>query len=655
MTFLQRRAGMMLLLLALMAAPLLAQDNNTINVAGSGIVAPAFQAVADASGSGAALNVTVNGSNAGLTALCGNAADVALANRPLTTAEEQQCLGSGVNFVELVIGYDATVFVTASGNTYLECLTQDNLNTLFAPSAAGQVNTWDQVNAEYPANQVALAVPPQNTLAFAKLDTLVNGEGVRSDAQAVADEAGVLEAVAGNVDALGVVSLGDALNAGDGVKTLQYNNPTLNICVTPSLETLNDRTYPLADRLFVYVNAASLEKPGLRDLLNFAVSDTSAEVLSAAGYIPVSSQLYVQGQEALTAGTTGRVFSKDVTAFTIPEGLSGTVNIGGAAQAFTYTQNLTQSLSSAYPGLTVTTRLEGVPAGARRLCNGEIEVLFTYGDLTEEQATNCAANNITPQSFDLGKEAVVLVSNGSSPYLACLTTGQIAAALTPKVEEAKISTWNQVADTFPEANIMVFAPEQGSELSDLLMIKATGKATPVRDDAEESSDVLYRAAAVANVEGSFTYMTWDEYQQVLENNQERIQLVGVDAGSGCVTPSPETIADGSYPLTTDLNIVVGQSGLQNSVIQSLLWYIFSDANYSLIENSGFVGLSFGDLPALRDALQTAFTEAAAAPDTSATPEVGATDEAVATEEAASTVEVIATEETQGTAEATPAS
>jgi phosphate transport system substrate-binding protein len=657
MTFLQRRVGGFVLLFALMVAPgyaLLAQDNNTINVSGSGIVAPAFQAIADASGTNAALNVTVNGTNAGISALCTNTTDVALANRPLTQAEEQQCIGGAVNFVELVIGYDATVFVTAQDNDFLQCLTQDNLNAVFAPSASGQINTWDQVGATFPANPIAAVVPAQNTLPFVKLDSLVNGDGVRSDAQRVEDDNAVMTAVAGDTNALGVVTFDSLLrlNAGEnaGVKAVQYTNPTLNTCVTPSVETLNDRTYPLADRLFVYINAASLEKPGLRDLLNFALSNGASAPLSDAGYVPASAEIYTTGQESLTGNTTGRVFSREVTAFTIPEGLSGTLNIAGAAQAFDYTQSLTQSLSGVQPGLTVTTLLQGVPAGARRFCNGEVEVLLAYGELTEEQTTNCAANNITPQSFNLGKEAVVLVGNGNTAHLACLTTEQITNVVTPKVDEAAITIWNQVAESFPETPILLLAPEQGNDLSDLLTIQTAGRAIPVRDDAEENSDVLYRAAAVANVEGALTYMSWNEYQQVLENNQERIQLIGVDAGSGCVTPSLETINDGSYVLTNDLNLVVSQTGLQNNLVQSLLWFIFSDANYSLIEGAGIVGISFGELPAVRDALQTAFNEAAEVPEATgteepgATAEAGATAEVIATEDASATTEAVVTEE-----------
>jgi hypothetical protein len=55
----------------------------------------------------------------------------------------------------------------------------------------------------------------------------------------------------------------------------------------------------------------------------------------------------------------------------------------------------------------------------------------------------------------------------------------------------------------------------------------------------------------------------------------------------------------------------------------------SDENYSALEQNGFVGVTFGSLPALRDTLQKAYVDAAvaAAQAAEATPE--ATSEATA--------------------------
>ncbi|MBZ0289061.1 MAG: phosphate-binding protein, partial [Anaerolineae bacterium] len=75
----------------------------------------------------------------------------------------------------------------------------------------------------------------------------------------------------------------------------------------------------------------------------------------------------------------------------------------------------------------------------------------------------------------------------------------------------------------------------------------------------------------ANVEGGLTYLSWTDYQRVLANNQQRIQLVGVNGGNGCVAPSEATINDGTYPLTRASKLLVNTKSLTRSEVQSFLW------------------------------------------------------------------------------------
>jgi hypothetical protein len=174
----------------------------------------------------------------------------------------------------------------------------------------------------------------------------------------------------------------------------------------------------------------------------------------------------------------------------------------------------------------------------------------------------------------------------------------------------------------------------------------------VREDAEISGDVLYRAAATANVPGALTFMTWTDYQDVLSNAQANIQLVAVDGGAGCVAPSVETITDGTYPLARPLNVVVNKAALTDITVQSWLWSVFSDQNHSLFTASGLVGVPVESLDAVRAELQTAFDEAAAEAEAAAAAalEAASTEEPVATTEGESTPEGVASPEDEATAE-----
>jgi phosphate transport system substrate-binding protein len=263
--------------------------------------------------------------------------------------------------------------------------------------------------------------------------------------------------------------------------------------------------------------------------------------------------------------------------------------------------------------------------------------------MSEEQAQNCEANNITPLSVELGSQATSLVANAASEFLQCLTTDQITTTWQATSTDT-VTNWDQVSDDFPDLVMTLFAPNTGNSYTDLMLLKAAGESNSLnRVDTELDDDPLYRAAATANVEGALTYMSWPEYQQVLSNNQTNIQLVSVDGGNGCVSPSQESIADGSYPLTRPARLVINQSALARIEVMSFVWFLMTDENYYLLDEAGFVGLSFADLADTRSSLQTAFNEAsAAALEAEATAEPGA--ESTAEPEATSESTLEATEE-----------
>ncbi len=625
MSFLPRRVGGgMLALLALLIAPmlLLAQEDVTIRVVGSGVVTPLLEQV------GATLDVTVTGTNDGFARFCQGDADLAATTRPISATEDSNCLAAGVTYLELVVAHNIAAVVTSSDNSFVECLTIDELGALFAPSS--QNTNWNQINASFPDTALTLNVPASNTATFALLDGLVEGEGVRSDANVVPlDDIG---AVSTNPGAVGVVPLPIAL-AG-GVKIIELNAGDAG-CAAPSAETLEGRTYTAGQRLFVYANAASLSKPGLTDLLTALTDETATANAEALGFSAASAAAYENDRAIIAEGRSGREFSADVTAYAIAPETTGTVSIGGAAAGASYLTSVTGALATEFPGVTSTVTIEGEQAGIRRLCNGEVDLIAATGELTQEQQDNCAANNIRLTPVELGQQSVVLVANGASPYLECLTTEELGAVWNAA---GTITTWDQVRADFPATAMTLFAPESVSALTDLLLHKTVGVNGINRVDIQLNDDPLYRAAATANVEGALTFMDWAEYQTVLANDQANIQLVGV--GESCVQPSEATIADGSYPITQPLRLLVNTTALARPEVQAVLWYAASDAQYGLITAQGLVGLGFDQLAPLRQSLQQAFVGAEVALANPA-PEVTAEPAAEATPEA--------------TAEATPAS
>ncbi|MEP7293102.1 MAG: substrate-binding domain-containing protein, partial [Chloroflexota bacterium] len=352
--------------------------------------------------------------------------------------------------------------------------------------------------------------------------------------------------------------------------------------------------------------------------------------------------------------------------------------ISGAASGSAYLTAATGAFVGAYPSVTLNQTIDGQPDAFTKLCSGSADLIDSFRELSAEAQTNCETNRVTPEVFDLGAQAVVLL--GSGDFLTCLTTAEITSVWSAASEKSIIN-WNQVNSAFPDLPITLVAPAVGDPYGDLLMAQASGQNLPTREDfAETKPNATYRATAAGNLDGAMTYLSWQDYQALSAELQASAQPVGVDAGSGCVTPSAETFSDGSYALARPVMLIVSLRSMARQEVQSLLWFIASDANYTLLADNGVLGLDFSDLSTLRDRLQLLFVQAAeeaAQPLVEATPEATSEAGADATVEAATaasepTIEVSATEAvpaatamatdepaaaptSEATAEATPAS
>jgi phosphate transport system substrate-binding protein len=616
-----------LLLLALIISPtvLSAQEDDTPVVIGSGIVAEILEAIFDTGEVEAAIDINVTGTTSGLSAFCRGDTDAAGANRPLLAAEEEVCADHEIEFDEYLVGYDIGVLIAHPELEFATCLSGLELATILAPSARDQITDWSQTGLTEESLALSIYLPPDDTTTYALFDRVVDGVGLRGDAITEADAQAIVAAVGDTPGSIGLVSLSDLRDV-DTVRVVELESPEIGDCFAPAAEAVDNRQYDAADRLFLYVNRASTGKSGLQELLSALLSEDNASIIVEAGFSAPSTDAYALNQTILTGEETGRQFTLETAIFEIPENLFGTIVIGGSSHLFNYLQEITTEFTMQYSGVVVELDLEGEPGGIRRLCNGEIDVLVASRDLPEEAQRNCAANNIETAAFNLGSLAVVLVANSADDHLTCLTPDQVLTIWGAPSAES-VESWSDVDADFPDTELFLFAPNPGAVYTDWLLRPAEGPVIPLRDDVTETNnDPLYRAAATANVSGALTFMTWPDYQRVLANEQANIQAVAVDGGQGCVEPSVITISDQSYPYAISGQLIVNNSLLTAPELQSLLWYLFMDANYTRIERAGLIGLSFGELPAIRDRLQTLYDEALAdslAPEPEITPEVEA--------------------------------
>src|SRR5690606_16859141 len=88
-------------------------------------------------------------------------------------------------------------------------------------------------------------------------------------------------------------------------------------------------------------------------------------------------------------------------------------------------------------------------------------------------------------------------------------------------------------------------------------------------------------------------------------NAQRLKLLGLDAGSGCVSPSAETIENGNYaPLSRPLLIYVNRASLARPEVREFVDFYLATAP-ELSEQVGYVPLSAAGYQEAEAALRAA--------------------------------------------------
>jgi phosphate transport system substrate-binding protein len=286
----------------------------SIKVDGSSTVYPISKSVAEefqkARKGAASIIVGMSGTGGGFKKFCRGEIDVAGASRPILGSEIENCKRSGVEFIELPIAYDAVTVIVNPRNTFVKSVSVDELRTLWEPAAQGNIVKWKQINPGWPDTPIKLLGPGPESGTWDYFTQAVVGKAKssRGDYMVSEDHSIVVKGVARDANALGFVGYG--YYAGDigKLKAVAIAEKAGGAAVDPTPENIQRGAYPRLTRpLFIYVSTKSLDKPGVREFVEFYLSQ-GAKLSKAAKYVPLPDAAYRTGLERLKARKSGTAF-----------------------------------------------------------------------------------------------------------------------------------------------------------------------------------------------------------------------------------------------------------------------------------------------------------------------------------------------------------
>jgi phosphate transport system substrate-binding protein len=298
---------------ALAAAPVYAQQK-IVKIDGSSTVFPITEAVAEefqkAKKQQIKVTVGISGTGGGFKKFCRGETDVSDASRPISEKEMKACAEAGIKYVELPVAFDALTVVINPKNSWIKELKVEELKKMWEPAAQGKITRWNQVNPAWPDAPIKLFGPGADSGTFDYFTDAINGKekASRGDFTASEDDNVLVQGVSRDVNAIGYFGLAYYVENKDKLKAAPIVNKGSAKAVSPSLETVMDGTYqPLARPIFIYVSDKSMNKPEVREFIEYYLKN-APQLVKEVGYVPLSPAHYTQALKNFSSKKLGTGF-----------------------------------------------------------------------------------------------------------------------------------------------------------------------------------------------------------------------------------------------------------------------------------------------------------------------------------------------------------
>ncbi|MFN3240055.1 MAG: PstS family phosphate ABC transporter substrate-binding protein [Planctomycetota bacterium] len=230
------------------------------------------------------ISVSGGGSGTGIANVISGTIDLANSSRKLKPSEDKRARALGQEPVEHIVGFDGIAVYVHKDNP-LQSITMEQLDALFGDG--GELENWTQLGVDFgneQDNEVVLVSRQNNSGTYEYFREAVLGKKGRFKPRCLNlnGSKDVVEFCSGSLNAIGYSGLAYAT---EHVRLLPVVNKGGGEPVTPSNDTILDRSYPISRPLYMYTNGQP--QGAVKEYLDWILGDDGQTVLKNRGYSPV--------------------------------------------------------------------------------------------------------------------------------------------------------------------------------------------------------------------------------------------------------------------------------------------------------------------------------------------------------------------------------
>jgi phosphate transport system substrate-binding protein len=296
--------------------------------------------------------------------------------------------------------------------------------------------------------------------------------------------------------------------------------------------------------------------------------------------------------------------------------LNGTITISGSSTVQPIS-NLVAELfnQDVAPNVSISVDGPGTGDGFVLFCKGETDIQDASRQIEPEEADACKKAGIDYVELEIAFDGITVMTNPANS-VSCLNLGDLYALFGP--ESQGFTSWgdaNQLASevggtgNFPDAPLEITAPGEESGTYDAFIELAGIEDTALSRGVPEADAAALRKdyqpspddnVIISAMEGSPSALGFVGFAYA-QNAGDQVKEIQVDGGSGCVSPTAETIADASYPLSRSLYVYVNTAKLaDNPAVKAFVDYYLTDNGLvTSVTEAGYVQLPADRIDATR--------------------------------------------------------
>lgn len=258
--------------------------------------------------------------------------------------------------------------------------------------------------------------------------------------------------------------------------------------------------------------------------------------------------------------------------------LSGSIQIKGSDTMVNLGQAWAEAFMARYPKVQVAVTGGGSGTGIAAMINGTTDIAESSRQMKPEEIQAAERNGIEPKEFKVGLDGLAVVVNPVNPVNE-LTMDQLR-----DIFMGKITNWKEVGGS--DAKIVVLSRESNSGTHVYFKEHVLRRGNEKGPEEFAPSALLMPSSQAIADEVATNPAAIGYYGLGYVTPKQKALAIAPQAGAPAVTPSVETVVNGSYPISRPLFMYT--RGEPTGVVKAFIDFVLSDDGQRIVLELDFV-------------------------------------------------------------------